>query len=638
MKRFALFLLAATSGLIVAIATHYSLGVQAQVLPAAASPAQMADTVEDSFEAILGNDVESADEIEGTETDVADEENSETTAAEAVTDETVTDIDSDEADLNPNAAETLDDTATAEDNSTAPDNQTAEEGNSSQTVEEDSADKKPTAAPEGEAADTTPRLTESERIRRKLLIQADSEYNAGNVAAAEALYRQAKNETWLLPHQFEARIPDPFTDPTQLSPAGGVYWREAQAGIASERTSQALVGLALLSEEYPAFIPGHLQYAETLRANDRAEEANAVLEQALAYYPDQTDLLLAQVDGFMAQEQWIEAAIASRQFVALNPEHPASEAQATLAAENLGRFQSTTRASIRNGAIANAFTGILGYAFTGSIFGPFTAANSAIMLLQGENAVGNQFANQIEQQLPMVQHPEANAYIRQLGNRLSRVTGRNDLDYEFFVILDPNLNAFALPGGKIFVNAGAILKTDSEAELAGLLAHELSHSVLSHGFQIATQGNLSSSVAQYLPYGGLINNVFLSGYSRNMERQADIVGTQILSAGGYAADGLHNVMVTLNEEAEGPRPPQWISSHPNPEDRVTYLKNLIERGGYNRYAYEGIATHEEIQTIVARELAAYEAQQEEENEAAEETPTTEEQQTDLYDAVERFNW
>jgi predicted Zn-dependent protease len=496
-------------------------------------------------------------------------------------------------------------------------------------------------AEESEGAETstqTPPLTEAQRIRRKLLIQADSEYQAGNFAAAQALYQQAKDETWLLSRSFAPVLPAPFTDETLLSPGAAVYWREAQAGLANDRQSQALVSLALISAEHPEFIPGHLDYAALLRAENRTEEANAVLEQALTAYPDQSDLLLAQVEGFMAQEQWLEAAIASRQFAALNPEHDLAAAQAALAKENLARFQSSTRADIRTGAIANIFTGVLGYAFTGSMFGPFTAASSAIMLLQGENAIGSQYANQIQQQLPMLQNPEALGYVRQMGDRLAAVAGRSDLDYEFFIVLDPDLNAFALPGGKVFVNAGAILTTRSEAELAGLLAHELAHSVLSHGFQIATRGNLSSSVAQYLPYGGLINNVFLSGYSRQMERQADIVGTQILAAGGYAADGLHNVMITLNEQAdEAPSAPDWISSHPNPEDRVAYLKNLVERGGYNRYAYEGVASHEEIQAIVARELAAYEAEQKEGDSQTEDSQP-EDSQSELYEAVEGFDW
>ena len=593
MKSFKPFLLAAVSGFTISTLAGPMLPAVGQTAPSPSAEQITADEV--TAEAAEGGTEPDAIAADETEPDTAETNdaaaNSDTTAGDTIDGDTTNgDTTTDEAD-SPTAADSDPDSA--------------------QTDEADAtdADGEPDAAAEADTPAAN-RLSETERIRRKLIIQADREYEAGNFAEAEALYRQAKDESWLLPRQFAMLPPAPFSDEALLSPAAAVYWREAQAGIANDRQSQAQVAFALLSTDYPAFIPGHLQYAAMLQSGDRPGEANAVLEQALTLYPDQTDLLLAQVDLLTAQEQWLEAAIASRQFVALNGDHPAAPAQATLAEENLKRFQRETRSDIQTGAIANLFTGILGYAFTGSIFGPFTAANSAILLLQGENAVGEQFSNRIQQQLPMLQSPEALGYVRHIGNRLSRATGRNDLNYEFFVILDPNLNAFALPGGKVFVNAGAILDTHSEAELAGLLAHELSHSVLSHGFQIAIRGNLSSSVAQYLPYGGLVNNVFLSGYSRQMERQADIVGTQILAASGYAADGLHNVMVTLNEQADGgPRAPAWISTHPNPEDRVTYLKNLVERGGYNRYSYEGVASHEEIQAIVTRELAAYEARQ-----------------------------
>ncbi|MEL6879615.1 MAG: M48 family metalloprotease [Cyanobacteria bacterium J06607_10] len=571
--------------------------------------------------------------------------------------EIVVEGDASHRDMEPSDVEAPNDEEAATEEATTEES-VAEESVAEESATEESATEESAAEETNtEETDAAERPTETERFSRKLMLQADSEYLAGNHAAAEALYREAKNESWLIPFQLTAPLPEPFSDPAKLTPAGGVYWREAQSGIENDRLSQTLTALDLLTSEFPEFTPGVAQYAQVLQANERGDDAIAMLEEALTLYPANPDLLLTQVDVLMDNEQWIEATIASRQFVALNEDHPAAPQQRLLAEENLGRFQSETREVIRNGAIANVFTGVLGYAFTGSIFGPFTAANSAVLLLQGENAVGQQYANQIEQQLPMLQHPEAVGYVRELGRRLSLATGRSDLDYEFFVILDPNLNAFALPGGKIFVNAGAILKTNSEAELAGLLSHELSHSVLSHGFQLATQSNLTSSLTQYLPYGGIINNVFLSGYSRQMERQADIVGTQILAASRYAADGVYNVMVTLNEEAGDRTVPTWIASHPNPEDRVGYLQTIVERGGYNRYAYEGVASHEAIQTIVARELAAYEAEQaaengeqtiegmpDEESGAQSETQgetqseTQGEERTDLYEAVDRFDW
>uniref|UniRef100_A0ACD5H2Y3 M48 family metalloprotease n=1 Tax=Desertifilum tharense IPPAS B-1220 TaxID=1781255 RepID=A0ACD5H2Y3_9CYAN len=139
-----------------------------------------------------------------------------------------------------------------------------------------------------------------------------------------------------------------------------------------------------------------------------------------------------------------------------------------------------------------------------------------------------------------------------------------------------------------------MLKTNSEAELAGLLAHELAHAVLSHGFQLATSGGLIGNIAQYLPYGGLASNLLVFSYSREMERQADELGTRILAASGYAADGMHNLMLTLDRE-DTPSPPAWLSTHPDTQERIRNLERQILQSGLNRYAYEGVERHAEIQ-------------------------------------------
>ena len=133
--------------------------------------------------------------------------------------------------------------------------------------------------------------------------------------------------------------------------------------------------------------------------------------------------------------------------------------------------------------------------------------------------------------------------------------------------MDDSLNAFALPGGKVFVNAGAIMKTDSEAELAGLLAHEVSHAALSHGFQLVTQGNLTANVVRYIPYvGNAATSLIVMNYSRDMERQADLFGTRVLVNSGYAADGVRNLMEKLHEshqkDEKNSQPPEWLSTQP----------------------------------------------------------------------------
>ncbi|NEZ54741.1 peptidase M48 Ste24p, partial [Leptolyngbyaceae cyanobacterium CCMR0081] len=93
-----------------------------------------------------------------------------------------------------------------------------------------------------------------------------------------------------------------------------------------------------------------------------------------------------------------------------------------------------------------------------------------------------------------------------------------------------------------------------------------------------------------------------------MERQADIVGTQILASSGYAADGMHGLMLALEERYGDRQVVPWLASHPAPQDRVDYLQAIVENGGYNRYAYEGVLGHEAQQARAEAELAAYEAE------------------------------
>lgn len=444
-------------------------------------------------------------------------------------------------------------------------------------------------------------------FQRELIIEADRLYVAGDIAAAEEFYREAKTFGWRHEDDLDNIPAEPFSDPDQLSPGGAVYWRESARGIEAGRESQTLVPLGLLTAEIPEFMLGHVRYAELLQTYERPEDAEVVLEKALTLYPYDPDLLRAQIDLMMTHEKWIEASIASRQFALLNPDHPDAAGYANLAEENLDRFKSTTNKQIRNNAIANIFTGAAGYLLTGGIYGPFTALNSSLILLQGEKSLGESVAASAREQLPLSEDDELLAYVRGIGNKLAAAAGRDEFDYTFDVVLDRNLNAFALPGGKIFVNAGAVLDTDSEAELAGLLGHEISHAVLSHGFQIVTKGNLTASLTQYLPLPGLVTNAIVSGYSRQMERQADIVGTQILASSGYAADGMHGLMLALDKRYGDRQVVPWLSSHPAPQERVDYLQAIVENGGYNRYAYEGVLGHEALQSRAEAELAAYEA-------------------------------
>ncbi len=448
------------------------------------------------------------------------------------------------------------------------------------------------------------RLAELQRDRQ--LIVADSLYLGGQFAAAEKIYRQVKTP---LAQSIEPKLPEPILDPANLSPAGKVYWRETQAGVAQNLQTRTLVPLRLLVEQYPEFIPGHLRLAEILKKYDRPEDALAVLETASAIYPTQPEIVKAKIAALAAEKKWMEASLTARQFALLNYNQSQQTEFTLIAEENLKRYKSHLRAQLRGNAIANVITGALGYALTGSIFGPISAVQTTALLLQGESSVGKSASKQARKQLKMVEDPEVVAYINEIGQKLAMVAGRNDFEYEFFVVMDDDLNAFALPGGKVFVNAGSVAKTNSEAELAGLLAHELSHAVLSHGFQLVAEGNLVANVTQYVPLGNTVANLFILNYSRDMERQADTLGTRLLSSTGYAADGLRNLMIILGEQEKN-NPPSWLSSHPATDDRVDYLEKLIVRNQYNRYAYEGVRRHAEIKAKVKKLLVEQKQQDE----------------------------
>jgi len=460
------------------------------------------------------------------------------------------------------------------------------------TTPEDTPEDTPESEPSVAMAGLLRGLSPDQVKRSQLLMEADRHLLAGDREAADALYRQAKEAKWLAEMTSRTAI-IPITDPEELPAAGRVYWREAQAGLASGFPNRVLVPLELLVKDYPEFLPAQSLYVRYLIQQERMDEARQLLEAVALQFPYHPDVLRAEIQLQMAQEQWIEAAITANQFALLNPDHPDAAAMEQLAQDNFNRFRGQVNANLTRNLVGNIITGAASYFLTGGLFGPFTAINSGILLMQGESALGQQAADQVKRQLPIVTDPEVRNYVNDIGHKLAALAGREEFDYTFEVVMDDSLNAFALPGGKIFINAGAITNSYSEAELAGLLGHEISHAVLSHGFQMVTQGNLTASLAAFIPIpevASLTANLIVAGYSRDMERQSDILGTKLLSTGHYAADGLHNLMATL-EETYGNQSVTWFSSHPNPRDRINYLKQLIDQGGFDRYTYEGVEKH-----------------------------------------------
>ncbi|MBE9032698.1 M48 family metalloprotease [filamentous cyanobacterium LEGE 11480] len=458
--------------------------------------------------------------------------------------------------------------------------------------------------------DVTASKSPEELLKFNQFVEADRLYQAGKTVEAAKIYRQLKPN-------FDGSaaaepLPSAVQDIAQMSRAANVYWRESTAGLKLQLEGRTFVPLKLLVKEYPQFIPGHLRLAKAYEDYGKAPEALAVLQAASARYPNEVELLDRRITALAQAEQWMEGSIAARQFALLNPEHPQAERFEQLANENLRLYRKNLKRQLTGNVIGNVITGALGYAVTGSLIGPLNSLQTSFLLLRGESALGESVARRAKDALELVTDEATNQYVNEIGKKLAAVAGREDFKYEFVVVKDKALNAFALPGGKVFINAGAIAKTSSEAELAGLVGHEISHAVLAHGLQLFTQGSLTSNITQFIPYvGGLAENIITFSYSRDMERQADVVGTRLLASAGYASDGLWKLMQSLQREEAAQkrsRPPEWLSTHPGGDERLKNVEQLITQVGYDRYAYEGVERHAVIQQKMEKLLKADAAQ------------------------------
>ncbi len=215
--------------------------------------------------------------------------------------------------------------------------------------------------------------------------------------------------------------------------------------------------------------------------------------------------------------------------------------------------------------------------------------------VQQDIAVGKANAQQAERLLPMCNAPKVDAYLSQLGMKLVAHLDTHGAQYpwEFHCVNDRAINAFALPGGYVFVNRGAIEAADNEAQLAGVMAHEISHVALRHGTNQASKAQMAQ-IGEGV-FGGLLGggvsgamlsqlSSFAVGgvllrYSRTAETQADISGTQVLYESGYDPRAMAQFFEKLEAETKGKNPPEFFSDHPNPDHRVERVDEEIQRLG-----------------------------------------------------------
>ena len=217
---------------------------------------------------------------------------------------------------------------------------------------------------------------------------------------------------------------------------------------------------------------------------------------------------------------------------------------------------------------------------------------------QQDVEVGQQVSPDAERQLPMLNNSRVDNYVNNLGRRLASNAPGERYPYHFKVVNDPAINAFALPGGPIYVNRGVIEAADNESQLAGVLAHEISHVALRHGTNQASKASAAQLPLAIL--GGLIGsnstkaalaqlgasfavNSILLKYSRSAESQADIMGTQVLFDSSYDPRAMGQFFEKLEAQQSGRGPVEFFSNHPNPGNRMERVdEEVTALGGVRR--------------------------------------------------------
>jgi beta-barrel assembly-enhancing protease len=208
--------------------------------------------------------------------------------------------------------------------------------------------------------------------------------------------------------------------------------------------------------------------------------------------------------------------------------------------------------------------------------------------------LGLEVAKEAEKELVLISNRDANTYISALGQKLvAKAPNPNKFPFTFKLVDQKDINAFALPGGPIYVNRGIIENADNEAQVAGVVGHEIGHVLLRHGAAQQNKGSLlgglagiAGAVAGNSTLGRVLAgtaafgaNAYLLKYSRGAETDSDLMGTQILYDSGYDPRAMAEFFDKLAKEHKGSKAEEFFSNHPIPENRVARVNDEIRKIG-----------------------------------------------------------
>ncbi len=216
-----------------------------------------------------------------------------------------------------------------------------------------------------------------------------------------------------------------------------------------------------------------------------------------------------------------------------------------------------------------------------------------------ELQLGKEAAAEVERTMDVISNPEAEAWLNRIGQRLAQTPQANAYPYYFKIVNEPAINAFALPGGPMFVHTGLIREAENEDQVAGVLAHEMSHIALRHGANQMSKQQTWQTIAGVVGAaagvagggscgllcqavqlgGGLTENAMLMRFSRDHERDADLNGARMMAAAGYNPIELARFFEKLQAQSGAAASPKgitaFLSSHPSPGNRVQYVDEDI---------------------------------------------------------------
>lgn len=209
-----------------------------------------------------------------------------------------------------------------------------------------------------------------------------------------------------------------------------------------------------------------------------------------------------------------------------------------------------------------------------------SGGNFNLISVEEEWQLGAQLAQDIQKQVRLSNDAAANAYVRDMGQRIVSKTPMANLPWQFHIVEDPSINAFAIPGGHVYIHTGLIAAADNASELAGVMAHEISHVVARHSTeQISRQYGLSVLAGLVLGQNpGMVQQIAaqivaggaLARYSREAEREADDLGLGYMYESNYDPRGMASMFRKLlaQRESSPGRVEAFFSTHPQTEERI----------------------------------------------------------------------